>query len=332
MKEIYKIDLNRDKSRENAYLSETLLTKIEATLEKWEKILLYLNKRGTFSSYVCKDCGHIYTCPNCDLSLNIHSNPDRCVCHHCFYSEALSDTCSECGSVDLQRVGVGTAQIESSIKKLFPDINIYRFDTDTLSTINAKKEALSMMDNADLIVGTKMITTGFNIKKVGLIWVILIEQELNIPRYNNEEQVYSNLRQLLGRWGRVGQNTDIILQTYAIKNPIIRSLSEQNYKEFFIAQLRERKVFGYPPYAELAYISYKHKDKHSSLSFLQKIYKDLCRQKQNNVEITLVDTSIKRNNQYFSKIILKWQKIREFIEPLRKEILSNGDLSISFEY
>lgn len=88
-------------------------------------------------------------------------------------------------------------QIQESIMKLFPASQVTRFDTDSLQTVSAKKEATTMLDTADIIIGTKMITTGFNIQRLGLIGVILIEQELNIPRYNTEENVYSNIRQLL---------------------------------------------------------------------------------------------------------------------------------------
>lgn len=104
MKQIFTIDLSQDKSRKNPYLSETLLTKIEETLQKKEKVLLYLNKRGSFSSYICKDCNYITSCPNCDLSLSIHTYPDRCICHHCFYEEPLASTCPECSGVELQKV------------------------------------------------------------------------------------------------------------------------------------------------------------------------------------------------------------------------------------
>lgn len=331
MKQIYSIDLNQDKSRENSYLSETLLSKIKSTLEKKEKILLYLNKRGNFSSYICNDCNYISHCPNCDLSLNIHSHPERLICHHCFYEEELNLECKECQSVNMQKVWVWTAQIELSIQKLFPSIEMYRFDTDTLKNVSDKKKALNMLDSADLIIGTKMITTGFNIRNIGLIWVILVEQELNIPRYNNEEQIYFNLRQLLGRGGRVWQKTDIVLQTYAMKNPIIQSISEANYKEFFLSQLQERKLFWYPPYFELVYIIYRHKNKQDSLQFMQKFYHILDQDKSEKQSIILVDTPIKRNNQYFSKILIKWEKLREFLEPFRWEILKNSNLSVCFE-
>jgi len=331
MKQIYTIDLSQDKSRENSYLSETLLSKIKDTLEKKEKVLLYLNKRGSFSSYICKDCNHIRTCPNCDLSLSIHAHPDRCICHHCFYEESLKNTCPECAGVELQKIGVGTMQIQESIMSLFPHAQVCRFDTDSLQTVSAKKDAVTMLDTADIIIGTKMITTGFNIQNLGLIGVILIEQELNIPRYNTEENVYSNIRQLLWRWGRVWQKTDVVLQSYAVKNKAIRNITEKNYKDFFLSQLSERKIFSYPPYGDLAYLIYKHKDKQSSLAFMKKMYDFLNERQDETVQLTLVDKAIKRNNQYFSKIVLKWENLRNFIEPLRKEILQNSDFNVNFE-
>lgn len=331
MKNIFTIDLSRDKSKENRYLSETLITKISQRLESWEKCLLYLNKRWQFSSYICSQCSYIFSCPNCDLSLNIHSHPERLICHHCFYEEPLSLECKQCANQSLEKVWVGTAQIESSIKKLFPEASIYRFDTDSLKTISAKKEALNILQNTDIIIGTKMITTGFNIKKLWLIWIILLEQELNIPRYNNEEDIYSNVRQLLGRWGRVWQQTDIVLQTYAPATPFIKNITEKNYKDFFMESLSERKAFSYPPFCELAYLVYKHKEKNRSLHYIEKLYQELSQSQNNEVQIIKVDTPIKRNNQYFSKLILKGKNLKTFLEPQRSEILKNSDLSVSFE-
>lgn len=329
MKQLTIIDLSRDKSRENAYLSETLLTKMWECLDNWEKVILYLNKRGSFSSYICESCSYIYKCPHCDLSLNIHNNPERLMCHHCMYETWLDLECHNCHSLTLKKVGVGTEQIETSIKKLFPKKSIYRFDTDNLANVSAKKAALWTLKTTDIIIGTKMITTGFNIHKVWLIGVILLEQELNIPRYNTEEQVYSNMRQLLGRWGRVWQKTEIVLQTFVVNHHLVKSLSESNYKDFFLQTLSERKMFWYPPFCELAYIIYRHKEAKSSLEYMQTLYNVM--QKDTTVQLQLVEKAIKRNNMYFSKIIIRWENIRSFLEPYRKEILRDGNLTISFE-
>jgi len=332
MKQLHTIDLSFDKSSENRYLSNTLITKIWETLENWEKILLYLNKRGNFSSYICSDCSYIYSCPSCDLSLNIHANPERIMCHHCFYECSLASTCWHCGWIELKKVWVWTEQIEWSIGKLFPKASIYRFDTDNLKNVSSKKMALRRLESTDIIIGTKMITTGFNIKNIWLIWVILIEQELNIPKYNTEEQVYSNLRQLIGRWGRVWQKTEIVLQTFAINNPLIQHITQKNYRDFFMETLTERKLFLYPPFYELVYIVHKNIDREKSLKLSEKLYNQLLEKNssQNN-SITLVWKPIKRNNQYFSKIIIKWEDLRNFLEPFRKIILKDSNISIIFE-
>lgn len=331
MKQLHTIDLSFDKSTENRYLSNTLITKIWETLKNWEKILLYLNKRGNFSSYICSDCSYIYSCPHCDLSLNIHANPERLMCHHCFYECSLASTCGHCGWIELKRIWVGTEQIEWSIGKLFPKASIYRFDTDNLKNVSSKRTALEKLESTDIIIGTKMITTGFNIKNIWLIWVILIEQELNIPRYNTEELVYSNLRQLIGRWGRVWQKTEIVLQTYAINNPLIQHITQKNYRDFFMETLTERKLFHYPPFYELVYIVRKNIDREKSMKLSEKLYLDLLEKNTENHNITLVWKPIKRNNQYFSKIIIKWKHLRDFLEPFRKTILTNSDISIIFE-
>ena len=332
MKNLHVIDLSQDKSKYNPYLGDFLLSNITKTLENKEKVILYLNKRGNYSSYICSSCSYIHSCPKCDLSLYVHKTPERLMCHHCFFECEVYSHCQNCESENLKKVGVGTEQIESSIQELFPNASSYRFDTDQLKNISSKKEALQKLADTDIIIWTKMITTGFNIEKVWCIGIILLEQELSIPRYNNQEQVYSNIRQLIGRGGRKQQTTEIIMQTYTPRNPLILQLSEKNYRDFFIETLSERKAFHYPPYCELAYLVYKHFDKQKSRAFIKSYFEKISQNIPSTIELQLVDTAMKRNNQYFTKIVIKWTNLRGFLSQYKSEILKNKDLSLNFEY
>jgi len=163
--------------------------------------------------------------------------------------------------VNLKKVWIGTQQIEDSLKALFPNNSIFRFDADSVKNKTEKQKALETLRNADIIIGTKMITTGFDFKNVWLIWVILLEQELWIPKYNIEERVYSNIKQLIWRWERNGEKTETILQTFIPGNENIKNIIESNYKEFFTETLKERKLFNYPPFSEMVSIEYRDKNK-----------------------------------------------------------------------
>ena len=120
-------------------------------------------------------------------------------------------------AANIEYIWVGTQQIQDTLQKHFPNSKIFRMDTDTLKNKKEKLEALDNIEYSDIVIWTKMITTWFNFKNISTIWVILLEQELNIPKYNTEETVYSNIKQLIWRWWRVGQETNIIIQTF-LKN------------------------------------------------------------------------------------------------------------------
>lgn len=140
----FTVNLAQDKSRESRYLSNTLLSEIENTLKRGEKTLLYLNKRGAFNSLICEDCQYLWECPNCDVSLSVHSHPQTLLCHLCGNAEAFPISCKNCRGTKLLSVGVGTQQIEELLKKYFETqgIQIYRFDSDSMKNISSKKAAI----------------------------------------------------------------------------------------------------------------------------------------------------------------------------------------------
>ena len=178
-----------------------------------------------------------------------------------------------------------------------------------------------------------MITTGFDFSNVWLVCVMLLEQELLIPWYNTQEKLYSNITQLLWRWWRKWETSEILIQTYLPENEIVKTITEKNYKEFFIATLNERKMFHYPPFMEMATLEYRHKSEEKAFDFIQKLEKKLkSHDEWNNYEIVTTHNSFKKYNQYYFKIIIKWNNLRNFIKNIKSDILKNSSLSLIFEY
>ena len=334
------VNLSIDKSKINPYLSNTLLTKIEEVLNNWEKVILYLNKRWQFSSVICNDCQYLFKCKNCDISMSVHKYPAKLICHLCSANENIPLSCVKCSWTNLSNIWVWTQQIEDSLNKL-PLLtkeragvrSIFRFDTDTMKTKKSKSEAIQNLDNADIIIGTKMITTGFNFEKVWLVWVILLEQELQIPKYNTVESVYINIRQLIWRWARVWQKTDFIIQSFIPDNEIVQSIIYDNYREFFIKVLQERKLFNYPPFWHLATLEYRHSSEKKAEEFMDKLYNKLNIENtlEEKLEIIFNKKSIKKINQYYFKIVIKWDNVRNFIEKIKPEIIRNSGLVVVFD-
>ena len=176
-----------------------------------------------------------------------------------------------------------------------------------------------------------MITTGFDFKKVGLIWVILIEQELTIPNYNTEEKAYINLKQILWRGERAWEKTDFIIQSFIPDNEIVKSIIENNYKDFFKQTLTERKLFNYPPFTEMITLEYRDGNKDKSKAFIENLKNKVDLLNSWNYEIILNESPRKKYNQYYYKIIIKWDNIRDFLEQIKPEIMRNSKLSLIFE-
>ncbi len=323
------VNLNQDFSKINKYISNTLLKNIDENMKNNKKVILYLNKRWEYSSLICKKCNHLHKCKNCDISMSLHW--DNMICHSCWYSKIIISNCENCKSKELQKVWVGTKQIEDVIKNIYKDKIVYRLDTDIVKNKKTKEEALNNIEKADIVIGTKMITTGFNFLNVWLIWVILLEQELQIASYNTEEKVFSNIKQLLWRGWRLWQKTDFIIQTFIPENPIIQSIINDNYKDFFIKTLKERKDFKYPPFCELATLEYRNRDQEKAKKFIEKIYKKLLDNKQEDIEVILWNNYFRRYNQYYYKIIIKWKNIRLFLEKIKSEIYKNSELVVIFD-
>lgn len=327
----FTVNLQQDSSKYSNYISNTLLSHIDMTLKKWEKALLYLNKRGAYSSLICEDCQNLYECPNCDVSLTVHHNPDILDCHLCNHKYNIPTSCSKCSGTKLKSIGIGTQQIESIIKNCYPENTVYRFDSDSMKNIWAKKMALSEIESADIIIGTKMITTGFDFEKIGLIAVLLVEWELSYGSYDAEEKAYANLKQLIGRWNRKSQETTIILQTFIPKNDLILRLTDTNFKDFFTQTLWERKEFLYPPYKQMVTLEYRHKDSEKALTFTKKLENTLTDLDADNIYSLLRGTStFKKNNSYHTKIIIRWDDIRSLLTKIESTIMRESGLSVIF--
>ncbi len=327
------VNLAQDQSKISRYLSSTLLDEIENTLKKWEKILIYLNKRGSHNSLVCKDCQHLWECQNCDVSLSVHNNPRKLLCHLCGNSEWFPLECKNCHGTNLLTVGVGTQQIEETLGVYFKknDLNIYRFDSDSMKNISSKKAAIGELEAADIIIGTKMITTGFDFERVGLIGVVLVEQELGYPSFDAEERAYANLKQLIGRWNRKSQETNIVLQTFIPKHQSVLSLTETHMKGFFIKTLKERQSFSYPPYRELIRLEYRDTSAEKTLQFIGKLESKLQEYNTDNAyTIISSSTTFRKNNSHHGSCIVKWENLRDLLKNIEPLILRTSKLSVVF--
>lgn len=324
------VNLNQDLSKQNKYLSNTLLKYLEKYLQKNKKIIIYLNKKWEYSSLVCKNCQKIFRCKNCDVSLNIHS--EKMICHICWHTEKTPNSCDNCNSNELLKIWVWTEQIEKTLKNIFPNKKIFRFDTESVRNKTEKENSLFYLKEADIIIWTKMITTGFDFSDVWLIAVVLIEQELQGNKYNSEEKLFTNIKQLIWRWSRKWEQTEFIIQSFIPENESIKMIIEDNYKTFFKKTLLERKLFNYPPFTEYAILEYRNENQEKALKYTKKLKEKLDNfNEEKNIEIIFIENSFRKYNKFHYKIILKWENLRNFLENIKTEIFRESNLSLIFE-
>lgn len=317
--------------------SSILLKKMYEELEKDNQVLLFLNSRGYSKAVVCRNCGYVYKCPHCDVSLNYHSDKNKAICHYCGYAKSLDKTCPDCGSKHIRHMGIGTERIEEEIKKLFPNKKTLRIDTDT---IRKKSDYRLFYDkiksgSIDIIIGTQMITKGLDFPDVTLVGVIIADISLNIPDYKSGEITYQLITQVSGRAGRDKKIGEVIIQTYNPDHYSILGTKNYDYDFFYENEIKLRELFNYPPFTEIITFtvigkSEKDTDLYSK-EFKEKL--DIFLEKEVGGEKfqslgPMEGLIYKQNNYYRFKIVYKVEKayieevneiMKDFLQDNRKE-------------
>jgi primosomal protein N' (replication factor Y) len=215
----------RDKSllSSSKLITQPLLDSITSTLEEGRQTLLYLNRRGSASSQVCADCGHITVCPNCALPLTFHADLMRLICHHCNYRRSSPAVCPDCNGMDLKLLGGGTKKVEAEIERLFPNARIARLDKDSATLPHIHKVLSSLKNHElDIVIGTQMIAKGLDFPAVDTVGVIGADTMLHLPDFTAAERTYQLLSQVSGRAGRGDRPGRIYIQTYTPSHPPLR--------------------------------------------------------------------------------------------------------------
>ena len=244
--------------------SRKLIHEITKTLEAGEQVLVLRARRSYAPSVQCTECGRIPRCPHCHVPLSLHRNPDRLVCHYCGHTTPYTGHCSSCNG-ELQPLGAGTQKVEEELKTLFPERRIARLDSDTPDTEEAGIIRSFSEGNIDILVGTQIITKGFDFDGLSLVAVLQADSLVGLQDFRADERAYQLLEQFRGRSGRRGRPGRIVIQTREPDHPVYARLQGSNDADL----LAERKRFGYPPYTRLVHINLKDSNE-KRLDFLSK--------------------------------------------------------------
>jgi primosomal protein N' (replication factor Y) len=233
--------------------SPPLVEGIQESLDRGEKVMLLLNRRGHSRLRLCAGCGAVRKCSRCDISLTYHSSRDRLLCHYCGQSRPLEDDCPECGGNRWRLLGAGTQQLEMELGLLFPDAPIHRMDVDSTRRRGAHREILGdfAAPGPSLLLGTQMIAKGHHFPEVTLVGVLLADTGLFLPDFRAAERSWQLLEQVSGRAGRGKRRGRALIQTYNPDHPVLRALVEGTLETLVAEELRERRLLSYPPHRPL---------------------------------------------------------------------------------
>ena len=331
------IDMSKEIRKGNKIFSKELLLNIEDRLNKNEQIMLLLNKRGYSSYLMCEECGEVLKCPYCDITLTYHKTSDMNRCHYCGYAEKNNHKCKNCNKDSLKLMGYGTEKVEEEINRLFKDARVLRMDIDTTSKKGSHKDIIDKFNNheADILVGTQMISKGLDFPLVTLVGVINADTILNLPDFRSNEKTYDLLSQVSGRAGRSSIPGKVIIQTFNPDNYAIKLSKSHNYEEFYNEEIKVRKRLYYPPYSFIALIKIGGKDYKYSINEAKKIG-DYIRKKVDK-EIVLgpsASSLSKINNIYYFEIIIKYRdknKIIGLLNEIKLLTENNGKIRIEFD-
>ncbi len=242
--------------------NKILLDKIEAALARGEQAMLFQNRRG-FSPYVtCTECGWTARCPHCNVTLTYHRNGDRLVCHYCGHTEGVPAKCPSCKVTEVVPMGFGTEQIEQEIAALFPEARVARLDRDNATSQRVFQNIIADFESrrTDILVGTQMITKGFDFDGVSVVGILNADNLLNNPDFRAAERAFQLMMQVAGRAGRRDDGGEVVIQTAEPGHPVIRQVAENDYEGMVRMQLADREAFFYPPYARLTSLTLRHRD------------------------------------------------------------------------
>ncbi|MDZ4766673.1 MAG: primosomal protein N', partial [Chloroflexota bacterium] len=245
----------------SSIFSGALREGVRAALERGEQSILFLNRRGQSTYVFCRECGYVAACPRCDAPLT-HHREGVLRCHRCGYSQPEPVQCPICHSRKIKYFGAGTQQIESALQAAFPGVRVLRWDADSAAGAGAHEQIMErfIAHEADVIVGTQMISKGIDIPLVTFVGIVSADVGLTLPDFRANERAFQLLMQVAGRAGRGWRGGSVVLQTYQPENYAIIAAASHDYARFYERELAFRKEMGYPPFRRLARLIIRYTD------------------------------------------------------------------------
>ena len=320
--ELVDIKQERKEKRMRGLFSQTLLDAISDALKKEEQIILFRNRRGHSTSVTCQSCGWIPQCIQCDVTLTYHKYSQDIKCHYCGYTSKMPPSCPQCKSPALKLMGFGTEKVMDDLNNFFPDHQIARMDLETTRQKSGYMKIINAFEEKtiDVLVGTQMVTKGLDFDNVGLVGILSADSLMGFPDFRSTERGFQLMLQVSGRTGRRQKRGKVLIQTNKPGHPVFDYIQREDYKGFYQKEIQEREQWVYPPFARMAGITLKHKNKelinHVSFIFTQELSKVLPGQV---LGPSVPSVSMVRN-YYIRQVLLKMPNDGRKIRHAKKQL------------
>lgn len=254
------IDLREKETWVKPFITQKLHAAIAQRLAHREQVILFVNRRGHTPSLLCGDCGHRWGCAHCSVALTFHKKTKRLLCHYCGFHRPAPAACPTCHGARLLYLGIGTEQLEESIRSLFPAARVLRMDRDTTSRKGVHHRIMTAMEGkeADILIGTQMVAKGHDFPGVTLVGIICADLALNFADFRASERTFQLLSQVAGRSGRGEQRGEVLIQTFQPLHDLFRVLPD--YETFYHLEKQYRAEADYPPFNRVILLLLCHKN------------------------------------------------------------------------
>lgn len=317
------VDMRREVRRGNpSPFSSVLKEKLEKCLNEGNQAILFLNRRGYSQTVICRDCGYVAKCENCDVSLTFHSEENCLKCHYCGTKYRMLPACPECGGKHIRYVGTGTQKIEGELKSLYPSARILRMDNDTTNGKEGHYKILKQFSErkADILVGTQMVAKGHDFPAVTLVGILDADMSLHFSDYRSGERTFQLVTQVAGRSGRAEDKGEVVLQTYDPENYILRFATQYDYEGFYEHEISVRAATMFPPFAKIVRVMVSSENEKEALVALKEVYEKLNAIYLNHTESFLLFNKMHAPIKYI-KNSYRYQVLMRLVDnTLLKEI------------
>lgn len=341
--EVSVVDMRKElKEGNSSDISRRLAYGIEQVLDSRKQAIILLNRRGHNTYVSCMECGYVFGCDECSISLTYHSANRRLMCHYCGKSVPMPKKCPQCQSDRISFSGTGTQKLEEELRLLFPKARILRLDADSTVTRDSYSVSLTAFANGeyDIMIGTQMVAKGLDFPNVTLVGVVGADKSLCSDDYRSFERTFSLLTQVIGRAGRANDRGIAVIQTNDPAGNVIELAAKQDYDSFYKEEIANRKLMIFPPFCDICVLWTSSCDRNLAQNAVNNIFEAIklnISGKYCDVKLIILGpcpaSVLKVGGKYRFRMVIKCRNNARFREMINNslEIKKTGDISVGID-